>query len=199
MEKTKILHPSAHRHWHFLYKHRKRSTSASTKQIIAGQIFTVVMSIGAGLWLDHVKYSIVAFAGALLLLPGIVNLAGSLAGALGAKINHLLEEKEHKTSKIIVGAVLHALLISLLTGLLVGAIGGLIGEVYFKANFASMLQLMILTMTLIGVVIYPVVSVLVVVLRRFKLNPDNLVGPIQSSLVDVLSIVMIAVAIGVLS
>jgi|GEM_PF-3567038 len=188
------------KHWHFLYKHRRRSTNASTKQIVVGQVLTVIISVIAGLWLDNVKYSLVAFAGALILLPGIVNLCGSLAGALGAKINHLIEENpKRNTTRILIGSTTHALIISLLTGLLVGIVGGVIGELYFEADLFMMVKLMLLTMLLVGVVIYPIVAALVLIFRGLKMNPDNLVGPAQSSLVDLLSVVMIALAIEILA
>ena len=198
MEKTKFIHPSARKHWHFLYKHRRRSTNASTKQIIAGQIFTIIVSVGAGVWLDSVKYSIIGFAGALLLLPGIVDLSASLAGSLGAKINHLLEESDKHPLRVMVVSTVYALVVSMFAGALVGLIGGIIGSIFFEADLYMMIKLMLITMALVGIVIYPVVAILVVIVRHFKWNPDNLVGPIQSSLVDVLAIIMLAITIGIL-
>ncbi len=66
----------------------------------------------------------------------------------------------------------------------------------FDADFMVMLKLMLISMFLVGIVIYPVVALLVVVIRHFKWNPDNLVGPIQSSLVDILTVIVIAVVAG---
>jgi len=83
-------------------------------------------------------------------------------------------------------------------GALVGLIGGIIGSIFFEADLYMMIKLMLITMALVGIVIYPVVAILVVIVRHFKWNPDNLVGPIQSSLVDVLAIIMLAITIGIL-
>ncbi len=188
-------HPR-NRHWRFLYRHRRRSANASTKQIIAGQIFTVIVSIGAGLWLDSLKHSIIAVAGAFILMPGIVDLSASLAGALGAKVNHHLEEGDKSFVRVFAGSVSYGLLVAVLAGGLVGAVGGLIGVTLFDADFVVMLKLMLISMFLVGIIIYPVVAVLVVVIRHFEWNPDNLVGPIQSSLVDILAVVVIATVAG---
>ena len=50
---VQILNAQPHRHWHYVYKHRraraKRLTDeVSMWQIITGQIFTVVASVFAG-------------------------------------------------------------------------------------------------------------------------------------------------------
>ena len=195
-QSTENITPNRKSHWRFLYHHRRRSANASTKQIIAGQIFTVIVSIAAGLWLDNLKHSIIAFTGALVLMPGIVDLSASLAGSLGAKIHHLIELNEGTIPRILAGSIGFSLLLAVLSGGLVGLVGGGIGVLFFDSNLLSMLELMILSMIIIGVVIYPIVAMLVLIIRRFGWNPDNLVGPIQSSLVDVWGIIVIAVVAG---
>lgn len=195
-QSTENITHNRNSHWRFLYHHHRRRKNASTKQIVAGQLFVVVVSIIAGLWLDNLKHSIIAFTGALVLMPGIVDLSASLAGALGAKIHHLIELNENTIPKILVGSIGFSLLLAIMSGGLVGLVGGGIGVLFFDANLLSMLELMILSMIIIGVVIYPFVALLVIIIRHFGWNPDNLVGPIQSSLVDVWGIIVIALVAG---
>jgi hypothetical protein len=76
----KELHAQPHRHWHYVYMHRRRrlGDGINTKEIIAGQIFTVIASVGAGLVLDIKKENIGLLVGAYLMMPGIVDLVSSL-------------------------------------------------------------------------------------------------------------------------
>ena len=57
----------------------------------------------------------------------------------------------------------------------------------------------ILSMMTISVITDPAVALLTIIFKRFKINPDNIVGPIQSSLVDVVAIVIIAMYARLLS
>lgn len=185
-----------HRHWKFLYQHRRRSIEHTTPQIIAGQVFTVVVSIFAGLALDNVKLSIVALTGAFLLLPGIVDLSSTLAGTLGAKLNHLLEQETNSNGKLILKTLGFTAVLTVCTSTIVGLSGYLVGSFFLDVHLPQMIVLSLLTTCLVAVVAFPVVTGLVLFFRARGWNPDNLVGPIQSSLVDVLAIVFIALVAG---
>lgn len=181
-----------HRHWHYIYSLRKKRSNSEPQQIIAGQIFTVIVSIGAGLALDNYKVPIAALAGALLVMPGIVDLSASIAGALGAKVNHRLELGQ-KTISVIINSLAFALFLVVTTGAIVGSFGALIGSIFFDVSWLNIVLLSVISTTVVGVVVFPIVALLVVFLRRMQLNPDNLVGPIQSSIVDVVAVLAIAV------
>ena len=78
-----------------MYKRkRQRANNISTLQIVVGQTIALSGSLLAGYILELNKEAIVVFAGAFLLLPGVVDLAASITGAMCAKINHLLEAKK---------------------------------------------------------------------------------------------------------
>lgn len=46
---------------------------------------------------------------------------------------------------------------------------------------------------------FPLIIIGVIMVRRLKLNPDNIVGPIETSVVDMLVIIIITFVIGVIT
>jgi mgtE-like transporter len=199
LEEVKDLHRQSPRHWRYLRRRRLYSPNVSSKQIIAGQIFTVIFSIFGGLVLEEYKLHIIAFSGALILYPGLIDLCASVGGALGAKLNHHIKETPYRIRSILAADIGFAALITVAAAFLLGAIGALLGSLFVEVNYLDLISLAVLTSVMVSLVFFPLIGIIVLVLLKFKLNPDNLVGPIESSIVDVLATIFIIVAIGVIS
>lgn len=192
---VKVLNRQPHRHWHYVYRHRRArrlTDDVNTWQIVAGQIFTVIASIFAGYILDIQKDAIGFIVGAFVLMPGIVDLSASLTGAMAAKINHQIDETPAHPVTIVVHAVAFSLFIGVFAGAIVGGFGAIIGQLFFDADMWRLMALGIFSMATISVLTDPVIAFMTVVFKQFKINPDNVVGPIQSSLIDVVAILVIA-------
>lgn len=192
---VRILNNQPHRHWHYVYKRAraKRITDdVSTKQIITGQVFTIVASLFAGYILNLQKQNIGLIIGAYILMPGIVDLSASLTGAMAAKINHHLDETPAHPSIIATHAVAFTLTIGLFCGAIVGLFGGIISSLFFEGDMWQLTMLGLVSMMTIIAIGDPIIATLTVVLKKNKLNPDNLMGPIESSIIDVLAIIVIA-------
>lgn len=193
----RVLNAQPHRHWHYVYRHRRArarriTDDVSMWQIIAGQIFTVIASVLAGYILDFKKEDIGLLVGAFVLMPGIIDLSASLTGAMSAKINHQIDETPAHPSIVAVHAVSFSLLIGLFAGTIVGLFGGLISTLLFEGDIWQITMLGLLSMMTISLIADPIIAILTVIFKKIKINPDNIVGPIQSSLVDVIAIIIIA-------
>jgi cation transporter-like permease len=186
-------HHRHHRHWHYVYK-RRTQKPISWKEIALGQIIALSGSLVAGLLLDINKHTLSLFAGAFLLLPGVIDLAASITGAMCAKINHRLETSD-QTWRIVRGSVAFALLLSLMSGLVVGVSGGIIGTFFFDASFWQICGLCVATMVAVGLVTYPIMSTLTVVIRRTGVDPDNVIGPVETGFTDMLTVTMVALLV----
>lgn len=192
---VQVLNRQPHRHWHYVYRHRRArrlTDDVSTWQIVAGQVFTVVASIFAGLILDIQKENIGFIVGAFVLMPGIVDLSASLTGAMAAKINHQIDETPAHPLVVAAHSVVFALFIGVFAGTIVGGFGALLGVVFFDADAWRLMALGIFSMAAISVLTDPFVALLTVLVKRLGMNPDNIVGPIQSSLIDMIAIMVIA-------
>lgn len=197
-----VLRNQPHRHWHYVYKQRRKrliTDDVSTWQIIAGQLFTVVASVAAGYILDIQKENIGLLVGAYVLMPGVVDLSASLTGAMAAKINHLIDKTPAKPFTVAFHSVGFSLMIGLFAGVIVGLFGGIMSSVLFDGNIIQLTLLGMLSMTTISLMGDPVIAFMTVGFKKANINPDNVVGPIQSSLIDVLAILVIAMYARILS
>jgi cation transporter-like permease len=176
-----------HHHWHHVYKKRRKViANISSRQIIFGQAVALMGSLLAGYILEINKASLTLYAGAFLLLPGIVDLAASITGAMCAKINHRLEVGT-KPARVLGSSIAFAFLLSVTCSLIVGAIGGSIGILFFNVPFWHVATLAIATMIAVGMISFPVMSLLTMFVRKLGVDPDNMIGPIETGFTDALT------------
>ena len=195
---SNVAHTKANgKHWHHIYRrHRARALGINSKQMAWSQIISLIGSIVAGLLLEANKDTLALLVGAFVVLPGIFDLDGSIGAALSAKINHRLEKSDLPALTVLIRSTASALLIACLGGLIVATIGAGIAVWFFDADFWQIFILTEAAVVLSAVLGFPVVGGLSVLFRRFRVNPDDVVGPIESSIFDILTIVTMALMIG---
>lgn len=188
------------RHWHHvILKRRRRGLGINSKQMAIGQLISLVGAVIAGVALDANKETIAAFAGAFIVLPGVFDLSGSLGASLSAKINHRIEDGRASTWKIFTSSLLFTYGIALSAGLLVSFAGASVATVFFDANFGKVFLLTELSIALCCLIGMPFIGLLSIILRRFRINPDDVVGPIESSITDILSVILLSIVSRLLS
>lgn len=187
----------AHVHWHYIYKRRRRLNGVSTRQILVGQIIALMGSLTAGYLLELNKDTLLLFASSYLLLPGLIDLSASITGVVCAKINHRLELGE-KTSTVLFGSDGFGLVSAVFSGLIVGVTGGILGEIFFETTFWQILLLTAFVMPIVSIIIFPVVNVLLLFLRKMGYNPDNIIGPIETGLTDALTVFVVTIGVRII-
>ncbi len=191
-----------HKHWHYLYeRHRRRQRvlGINAKQMAWSQVFSLIGSVVAGALLESNKITLAVIAGTFVILPGVFDLDGSIGAALSAKINHRLENPDLDTLSVFIRSVGMALLISILAGLLVAGVGAGIATAFFDADYWQVFVLAEGAITLSALLGFPLIGALSVVFRRLRINPDDVVGPIESSIFDMLTVITLVMVIGWLS
>lgn len=188
-----------HHHWHYVYKRRRKGfDTISSRQITAGQFIALSGSLIAGLILELNKDHIAVFAGALLLLPGIIDLAASITGAMCAKINHQLD-KNPNSLKVLKNSVLFSILLTVFSSTIVGLTGGIIGELFFESTFWKIMVLCQLAMLIVGLIAYPAMALVTYLVKKTSLDPDNIVGPVETGLTDALMVLTVSILIKVIA
>jgi len=188
-----------HRHWHYVYKkRRKKAENISSKQITIGQLIALCGSLTAGYILELNKDQIALFAGALLLLPGIIDLAASITGAMCAKINHRLDNTNPKLLNILMSSIGFSFLLTLFSSSIVGITGGLIGELFFDSTFWKILVLCQASMIIVGTITFPLMAGVTYLVKKSGLDPDNIVGPVETGFTDALMVLTVSVIVRIL-
>lgn len=157
----------------------------------------MVGSIVAGILLEHNKAEIAALAGTFVILPGVFDLDGSLGAALSARINHALEVS-NQPRKVFISSSLSAMAHAILGGLLVATVGAGIAAWIFDAIFIRVFVLGIGAIVISGIIGFPIIGGMSIYFRGKNINPDDVVGPIESSLFDILTVITVAILAGVL-
>lgn len=186
----------SHKHWHHVYKRRRRrALGISPKQIAIGQMVSLIGAVLAGFHLENNKASLAMIVGTFVILPGVLDLNGSLGGALSAKINHQLENPSAKIWRVFVHSVVFAWVIALLAGTVVGAAGGTAARLLFDADFAMVFKLALGSIMIGSAIGFPLIGLATLGLRRLGVNPDDVMGPIETSFFDFLAVFsLVAVA-----
>lgn len=185
------------KHWHYIYaKRRRRALGISAKQMAWSQVFSLIGSVIAGVLLESNKTTLAMVAGAFVILPGVFDLNGTLGAALSAKINHRLEDPNNRPLPVFLRSVGFALFVAIFGGLLVASVGGGIAVLVFDANFWQVFWLAEIAVFLGAVVGLPLIGLLSLLFIRRKMNPDDVVGPVESSIFDILTVISLILAIG---
>ncbi len=194
MQQTKKL--VAHRHWHYIYKKRRRLLGISTNQMASSQIISIAVALIAGVTLNAHKESLILVTGVFVILPGVLDLASSIGTALSAKINHILEDPDQDKMVVALSSTLFALCLVASAGLIVGTVGGGLTALLFDGSFWRTFAIGWISMVAAGLIGYPLTALVAVVFRNKNVNPDDVIGP---SLFDLISIVSIIVVTGIIA
>ena len=160
------------------------------------QVFSLVGSVVAGALLESNKTTLALIAGTFVILPGVFDLAGGLGAVLSAKINHLLENTDRSMSRVFFSSVSYAFMISALGGLLVASLGAGIAVTLFDASFWQVFWLAELAILMSAFIGFPLIGILSLLFIKRRVNPDDVVGPIESSIFDILTVITLTIAVG---
>lgn len=195
-DKLERFHRVHGRHWEYIYsRRRKRALGINASQMALTQVLSLVGSIAAGVHLEANKSLLALITGTFVILPGIFDLDGSIGAALSAKINHQMEEPKAKSLWVYLNSVSFALLIAFLAGLVVALFGAFLANFFFDANFKQIFTLAIGAIMLSALIGFPIIGLLSLFFRWIKVNPDDVVGPIESSFFDVLTVVTLVMVL----
>ncbi len=185
------------RHWKHIYvRNRRRALGINSKQMAWSQVISLLGSVVAGVLLETNKETLALLVGAFVVLPGVFDLDGSIGAALSAKINHKLEKDGESSMSVLIKSTLSAMMIAALAGLIVAGVGAAIAVWLFGANFGQVFWLAENAILLSALIGFPLIGTLAVIFRHFKVNPDDVVGPIESSVFDILTIITMVLVIG---
>jgi mgtE-like transporter len=181
-------------HWHYLKRRRSRRIHHNTKEILVGQIVAVVGAIFAGYILELNKAQLITMAGAFLILPGIFDLGGSIAGAMGARINHHLQ-LDTDIKKLVRHTLKHSFLLLSSAGIIVALIGSVLGSLFFDGDYIRIFTVAYVSVIVAGLVGLPIVAYGTIRAYKKGFDPDNIIGPIETTVFDILTVIVVSIMV----
>lgn len=183
------------KHWRYVYRRRRRRHYNNTREILYGQLIAVSGAIGAGYILELNKTYLIAVTGVFLILPGIIDLSGSIAGAMGAHINHHLNTSRERPYLIVIKSLRHAFLLLLVAAVVLGLFGAAVGSLIFDADFYRLLVIGSLASVVAGIIGFPIVAATTYLAYKRGVDADNFIGPIETSVFDALTVLALSIVV----
>ncbi len=186
-------------HWRTIVEQKRRQHDVSTKQIIWGQLFTIVVVATVSVLVEQNRESLLLVGSTLILYPSLVDLMASNSAVLAASVHHDIDSEEHSHVWFIFRAVSRSILITTIACGFVGCLAGIMGALIFGADFMQTLRLSMFAGALTGLLGLPLVMVVTLIARRLRTNPDDVIPPFENTVFNVLVLLMIGVVSRVLT
>lgn len=173
---------------------------AAVKQGLLTQFTSLTIGILAGIGLALMKGAIEALPGMLIMVPAFLQMRGAVGGTLASRLSSALHmgiiEPRLRLSKELAQNIIGTLILSLV---LSGLIGCLAHFMCLLFGFNSIGLLTLLMLSLIAGMLSSLVIIFVTVVMTIKvyqkgLDPDVIMGPLITTLGDIVSIPCLFVA-----
>lgn len=166
-------------------------------EILSGQLFSIVGGLTAGWLLVHFRHSFEPVVGFLVLLPGVIDSTGNIQGSLSARLHHTILRwpKLHKDWRAWQNNRLATYILGMIAGVVLGLVSmAAVYGIFHEFNF-RLLGIAMISCTIVNALLTPLVTSLTHWLFEHGHDPDNLMGPIVTSLGDITGIVVLAATV----
>lgn len=172
-------------------------------EILPALLLTSLGALGAGALLSAMAPQLEAAKGVLVLVPGLMAFRGNISASMGARLSsavHLgLLDPSEPFGEVGRTNVLASLALSTTIGAVVGVLGWaaswLLG--LDTLSLLAFVAIAVATGLISGAILSLVTLSIVVVATRRGLDPDNVTGPLLTTVGDVITLGVLFVVVGV--
>jgi mgtE-like transporter len=172
------------------------------KEIFSSQIVSVTGGILAGTILAFYTDKILLIPGMLILLPGFLEMRGSISGAFASRLSAGLflgiVKPTLKKTHIVKGNLAASFLLAILVSVLLGMIAFFFNYLAFGVLTPKVILLPIIAGIIANAIEIPLTLITTFYLFRKGHDPNNFMGPFVTSTGDVTSIVALLIALVIL-
>lgn len=177
--------------WRTLYEHKRRLHDVSIKQIVLGQVFTLLIVFAVSTFLNTNKEALLAVGTTLVLYPALADMLSSNAAVLSIGVHHDIENLSGSKTWNVFISIVKTLFVTVLASLVLGILGGLAGVVFFETPFLQTLTLAAVGGSLTALIGMPLMLVATFLTRHWLANPNDLVAPLETAIFSTLTLVVI--------
>lgn len=182
------------------YRVSPYSPKTYTSQIFRGEVLSTTTALLAGVSLTYITGDLASIPGILILIPGFLEAFGSINSSLSARLTYFIfKGKEvlvdELRDKVVVENLSAAFLLHLFASVVLGIFavgtGGVLGGTFSARVFWIAIAGGLISFLLTS----PWVAKMTVFLYDRGIDPDNVMGPIVTSMNDFVSVISLVVAI----
>lgn len=173
------------------------------KDIIGGQLVSVVGGLLTGFILAFRVDRLGLLPGFFILFPGFLELQGSLNGTLAARIGSLIhlsgiESVDELTDPRIKENLMVTFALSLTASLILGIFALFLSYLVLGVTIFSLISISFLASVFASLILIPTTFMMAVWSYKKGYDPDNIMGPFVTSFGDMISVISLIVATGLL-
>ncbi len=178
----------------------------TAKDVYRDALPVILVSLVAGLFAgtilgsETMRNGIESVPGLLLLLPAFLATRGGVYGSLGARLSSGLHQGvieprfslDERLSNAIIASFINGMVVSVFIAVVAFVVLALLGQ---TGSLIQLVGIMIIAGLLSAVLMLSVLITVVMVGYRRGLDPDNIVGPVVTTLGDVFGVLFLLVGI----
>ncbi|HLC92619.1 MAG TPA: magnesium transporter [archaeon] len=169
--------------------------------ILYSQLFSVAAGLLAGLALFSYKQELFLLPGLLILLPGFLEMRGSISGSFASRISSGLFlgviSHEKLNTRLIRSNLIASFALALLVSFALGTIASLFTFFFSGAIYLEIIVIAVLAGLIANAIEIPIALFSTFYLFRKGHDPNNVIGPFILSTGDLVSILSLMVAVAV--
>ncbi len=170
------------------------------KEILASQIITVGGGLAAGILLALYTKKLLLIPGILILLPGFLEMRGSISGSFASRISSglflgVINPKLTKITKLIRGNIIASFWLTSVGALVLGLLAFGFNYVVLKVFTPQLIFIPIIAALISNILQIPLTLMLTLYLFKKGHDPNNIIGPFITSSEDLMSIVSLLIAV----
>jgi len=172
------------------------------KEIFYTQTISITGGLLAGSLLAFSLDKVYLIPGFFILLPGLLDMRGSISGSLAARLGAGLHLGVIKTkapmNKITSGNIKAALLLMLAMSFLIGLVAYLVNYLLFDVNYPKIILISLFAGVLSNIVEIPMTILVTLWLFKRGHDPNNIMGPYVSTTGDIITVLSLLVAVAII-
>ncbi len=169
------------------------------KEIFYTQLISVTGGIAAGALLAVYLDKIYLIPGFFILLPGLLDMRGTISGSLAARLSaglHLGVLKPRNIfSRVTRENIKAAFLLTVILSLLFGAVAYAVNYAVFNVNYPKIILISLLAAVMANAAEVPLTVIATFWLFKKGFDPNNIMGPYVSTMGDIVTIISLLVAV----
>ncbi len=168
-------------------------------EILSSEFISVTGGLFAGSILAFFTNKLLLVPGLLVLIPGFLEMRGSIAGSLSARLSsalHLgtLSPKSHD-NKLLRANVVAAWILVLVASLVLGIVAYIASLMFFKINEPNIIYVSFIAAIISNILLLPLTTRTTIWLYKKGYDPDDIMGPYNTTIGDITSVLAILLAI----
>lgn len=171
-----------------------------TKEILSAEFISITGGLLAGTLLAAAANKIYLIPGLFILIPGFLEMRGSLSGSLASRISSGLflgVIKPHiRNNAIILSNIIATAVLVIMSSLILGVVAYLSSSYFFGIENVKIIFIALIA-GVVSLAMTPVTVFTTLWLFRHGHDPNNIMGPYITTLGDVMSVIAFMVAITV--